>query len=233
MKTVANGTTAYFEIWYHVAAMLSCRHSGPGTVHYKRRLDSADLILEMMGNGGHESLPPLPLVPYAIAFATTVIYRALRDRERPIELAFRDLRLCCNILDTVSQRWTSVRGVARLAKRLLGPDEAPTQPSASAFKRRHDVSAFGDELISGELSNRQLESQMSMEEASTDLLQSQQVHPEDTVGTRQVLLGGHLVQPWTSTDTSDYQLNMSMDDLFDYRISNIFRDTLDFEIIGE
>ncbi|KAF5522798.1 hypothetical protein CGCA056_v007648 [Colletotrichum aenigma] len=32
---------SYLEIWYHVAAMLSCRYSGPGSLQYNRRLASA------------------------------------------------------------------------------------------------------------------------------------------------------------------------------------------------
>jgi hypothetical protein len=109
---------AYLKIWYHVAAMLSCRYSGPGTLQYIRRLASADRVREIVSHGGCDGLPPLPLVPYAMFMSTTVIYRALHDRVRDINMARQDLDQCCDALDGLSQRWTSVRGVTKLAKRL-------------------------------------------------------------------------------------------------------------------
>ncbi|KAJ4144999.1 hypothetical protein LMH87_003864 [Akanthomyces muscarius] len=75
----------YFEIWYHVAAMLSCRFSGPGTVPYRRRLASADAILLIASEQGADALPPLPLIPYAVSLSTTMIYRALRDGQRQVD----------------------------------------------------------------------------------------------------------------------------------------------------
>ncbi|KAK2733875.1 hypothetical protein CKAH01_08289 [Colletotrichum kahawae] len=110
---------AYLEIWYHVAAMLSCRYSGPGSPQYNRRLASAGGVLSIISKEGSDRLPPLPLVPYAVSMATTVIYRALRDGQRDPETACEDLGLCCKALDVLSERWTTVKGVARLAKRLL------------------------------------------------------------------------------------------------------------------
>lgn len=98
--------------------MLSCRYNGPGTVQYIRRLKSADRVLAIVSREGCEGLPPLPLVPYAMSMSTTVIYRALHDGARDMIAAREDLQRCCNALDGLSQRWTSVRGVAKLAKRL-------------------------------------------------------------------------------------------------------------------
>ncbi|RMZ66961.1 fungal specific transcription factor [Pyrenophora seminiperda CCB06] len=108
----------YLEVWYHVAAMLSCRYSGPGTVPYTRRFTSANLVLDLVSTEGVEVFPPLPLVPYAVSMSTTVIYRDLHDGERDINEACELLRRCCDALDVLGQRWTSVRGVTKLAKRL-------------------------------------------------------------------------------------------------------------------
>ena len=98
--------------------MLSCRFSGPGTTPYNRRLASADRILQIVHQERHDNLPPLPLVPYAMAMSTTMIYRALRDGQREIVSACNDLRMCCDALNSLSRRWTVVRGVAKLANRL-------------------------------------------------------------------------------------------------------------------
>ncbi|KAK2032531.1 hypothetical protein LX32DRAFT_555332, partial [Colletotrichum zoysiae] len=109
---------SYLHIWYHIAAMLSCRYSGPGSVQYTRRLASADCVLNIITQETADGLPPLPLVPYAMSMSTTVIYRALRDGERLPERAYDDLEACSRNLETLSLVWSSARGVAKLVKRL-------------------------------------------------------------------------------------------------------------------
>ncbi|ERT03384.1 uncharacterized protein SPSK_08681 [Sporothrix schenckii 1099-18] len=109
----------YLEIWYCVAAMLSCRYSGPATAPYQRRLDAAVRALSLITDGQHTHLPPLPLIPYALSMATTVVYRALRDKQRDAVTSRRDLARCCEALDGLARLWTSVAAVAKLARRLL------------------------------------------------------------------------------------------------------------------
>lgn len=116
---IADLHIAYLETWYHIAAMLSCRYSGPGSRHYARRLASAQRILGILQSEGVDGLPPLPLVPYAMSMSTTMIYRAFRDGQRDINATHHDLRSCCEALDTLSLRWTTAKGIAKLAKRLL------------------------------------------------------------------------------------------------------------------
>lgn len=99
--------------------MLSCRYSGPATAPYQRRLDAAVRVLSLITDGQHARLPPLPLVPYALSMATTVVYRALRDKQRDAATARRDLARCCEALDGLARLWTSVAAVAKLARRLL------------------------------------------------------------------------------------------------------------------
>lgn len=99
--------------------MLSCRYSGPATAPYQRRLDAAVRVLSLITGGQHARLPPLPLVPYALSMATTVVYRALRDKQRDAATARRDLARCCEALDGLARLWTSVAAVAKLARRLL------------------------------------------------------------------------------------------------------------------
>ncbi|KAE8841247.1 hypothetical protein HRS9122_05373 [Pyrenophora teres f. teres] len=47
----------YLETWYHVAAMLSCRYSGPGTIQYSRRFTSAHRVLDLVSNEGIDAFP--------------------------------------------------------------------------------------------------------------------------------------------------------------------------------
>jgi hypothetical protein len=99
--------------------MLSCRHSGPKTAPYQRRLDAALCVLSLITDGQHTRLPPLPLVPYALSMTTTVVYRALRDKQRDAVSSRRDLARCCETLDRLARLWTNVAAMAKLARRLL------------------------------------------------------------------------------------------------------------------
>jgi hypothetical protein len=118
----------YIEIWYHVAAMLSCRFSGPGSAVYNRRLSSADRVLQILSQDRHRDLPPLPLIPYAMSMSTTVIYRALRNNSRSFEVAQSDLKACCSVLSMLGRQWTRAKRVAALVHRLL----RDLKPSVSA-----------------------------------------------------------------------------------------------------
>lgn len=125
----------YFEIWYHVAAMLSCRYSPPGTIQYDRRLSSAGAVLAIIGDDKEPDLPPLPLIPYAMAMSTTVLYRALRDNKRDASTGLAQLRRCCDVLKSLGNCWTSVHGICRLAREIC-------KPNALAPSRMQDGPAF-------------------------------------------------------------------------------------------
>jgi len=99
--------------------MLACRFSSPGSVQYNRRLDPASRIVDIVSSEGHETLPPLPLVPYALAMSTAMIYRGYRDAQKDKETTTACLHRCCDSLDGLSRRWSKVQSVARLARRLL------------------------------------------------------------------------------------------------------------------
>jgi hypothetical protein len=122
----------YIEIWYHVAAMLSCRFSGPGSTIYNRRLSSADRVLQILSQDRHQDLPPLPLIPYAMSMSTTVIYRALRNNSRSFEVAQNDLKACCGVLSTLGRQWTRAKRVAGLVHRLLRDLKSSVPPPRQA-----------------------------------------------------------------------------------------------------
>ncbi|BCS23927.1 fungal specific transcription factor domain-containing protein [Aspergillus puulaauensis] len=117
---------AYLETWYHASSMLSCRYSGPRSPQYTRRLASADRIVHIITETGNEGLglPPLPLVPYAVSMATTVVYRAWRDKVRDLHSTYAGLCLCCEALEALSLVWTGARSVASLALGLRGAMDA-------------------------------------------------------------------------------------------------------------
>jgi hypothetical protein len=220
---------AYLETWYHVAAMLSCRYSGPGSVQYNRRLASADRILDLISHVGHEGFPPLPLVPYAMSMSTTVIYRAFRDNQRDLDSACGDLRLCYNALEAFSQRWTSARYVAKLAKRIWGvlvksrvrnglPDDGDEH--AQKEPTSDDTGAGNSPTIV----NQRKKEVAGMKEMFSDIPLSDQTLHEQHALDGNGHLQRHLIQDWPGINASYFQLDKVFDDLFDYGMPNVFRD---------
>lgn len=109
-------------------------------------------------------LPPMPLVPYAVSLALTTAYRLIRDQPHDTNLqkAEHDLAQRCEILETLSGRWSSADAMAKLGRKALESlQQWPRKPStantvdavlenearagkyASAFERRGSGSGSG------------------------------------------------------------------------------------------
>ncbi|KAH7142750.1 hypothetical protein B0J13DRAFT_445307, partial [Dactylonectria estremocensis] len=220
---------AYLEIWYHLTAMLSCRHSGPGNVHYTRRLNSADRILEMIGHGQHETFPPLPLVPYALAMATTVIYCALCDGARDVDASFRDLHLCCEALDTLGHHWTSAQDVAKLLNRLMRSKKPEYQhrstveasdsgQSDSTVRAGASTEPGAHPAVPHQTINPSVGAEENMRPTPTEAS-----HRDDAPDNHQYF-HHQLIEPWVGFDASQSQLHLSFDDLVSHGIPDVFRD---------
>ncbi|KAL0932486.1 uncharacterized protein CTRU02_213439 [Colletotrichum truncatum] len=232
---------AYLEIWYHVAAMLSCRYSGPGRPQYSRRLASADRVISIISQEGSERLPPLPLIPYAISMATTVIYRALRDERRNTSKACEDLGLCCNALEILSERWTSVKGVARLAKRLLRFIDRGITQVQLGDKNECLCRDCGSHGTAVSAVSRPLEIAPEGRNETVHILQpttpipclvdsSQTLHQENGAGIDQLVQ----LQPgdsWENFDVSYTQLDRAFHDMFDDGMPDVFRDPAAWDFI--
>lgn len=228
----------YLEIWYHVAAMLSCRYSGPGSVQYNRRLASADRIVDLTSCNKGQNLPPLPLVPYAMSMALTVIYRALRDNQRDTKTAYDNLFVCCNALEAVSKLWTSTRRVVQLAKRLL-----------KLINKRGDMNSRHSDN-SNEHLRRESEATITGADNSTTIrhrvdngCSNADGIPKIPTGASQThksMHNGHAAQcdentqqsndMWIGSETSQFQLDRAIFDLFDDSLPIAFQDpaTLDY-----
>ncbi|KIW77985.1 hypothetical protein Z517_07818 [Fonsecaea pedrosoi CBS 271.37] len=108
------------ELCYHVIAILSCRAGGPSTTSYARRISAADRIQELLANGRHASVQPIPLVPYAVGLALTVAYRGLRDNAfEDTDRAQADLATRCETLEALSMYWWTADAMARLGRKAL------------------------------------------------------------------------------------------------------------------
>ncbi|KAJ5157253.1 uncharacterized protein N7482_008353 [Penicillium canariense] len=231
----------YLEIWYHVAAMLSCRYSGPGSVQYNRRLASADRIVELTSCKKGQNLPPLPLVPYAMSMALTVIYRALRDNQRDTKAAYDNLLVCCNALEAMSKLWTSTKRVLQLAKRLLKLMNKP-----GVMNSRH-LNNSNDHLRQGSEANPSMvtaadNSSITRHGADNGCTNAEEIAttPPGASRTHKIVHNGHGAQcdenaqqsnkPWPGSGTSHFQLDSAIFDLFDDSLPIAFQDpaTLDY-----
>ncbi|OAA61992.1 hypothetical protein SPI_04851 [Niveomyces insectorum RCEF 264] len=248
--------SAYLEIWYCVAAMLSCRYSGPGSTPYQRRFDAANRVLDIISDGRHESLPPLPLVPYAMSMSTTMIYRALRDNQLNVTTAYRSLSRCCDALDALSPLWTSVTGVTKLAKRLLGVLAQPEtrtdqidahdstaqnggEPAAVALgETNHRPSAvavpaqFNEEV--GNMNNVMVPPSASWQPypgaaaaAAATAATAAAGQPSDP----RLDFDRQLAGEWTGNQGAYSQLDAAFHDLFDYGMPNVIRDQQAWEFL--
>ncbi|KAF7180578.1 hypothetical protein CNMCM7691_009869 [Aspergillus felis] len=231
----------YLEIWYHVAAILSCRYSGPGSVQYNRRLASADRIVDLTSYDKAQNLPPLPLVPYAMSMALTVIYRALRDNQRDTKTAYDSLLVCCNALEAISTLWTSTKGVVQLAKRLLKLINKPGimdswHPDNSNDHLRQEREAGPSTVTAADNSStirhRADNGCSNAEEIATVPIGASQTHTP--------VHNGHAAhsdentqrpnEMWLGSETSHFQFDRAIFDLFDDSLPIAFQDpaTLDY-----
>ncbi|KAG9793276.1 hypothetical protein ABEF93_005144 [Exophiala dermatitidis] len=114
------------ELCYRVIAILSCRAGGPTTASYARRVSAANRIQELLSNGRHSHIPPIPLVPYAVGLSLTVAYRCLRDNaDVDPEKARSDLATRCETLETLSTYWWTADAMARLGRKALKSLQQP------------------------------------------------------------------------------------------------------------
>ncbi|KAK1573151.1 uncharacterized protein LY79DRAFT_526387 [Colletotrichum navitas] len=232
---------SYLHIWYHVAAMLSCRYSGPGSIQYMRRLASADCVLGIITQETPDGLPPLPLVPYAMSMSTTVIYRALRDGERLLDLAYNDLEACSKNLEALSLIWSSAKGVARLVKRLrrfIGPDMFykrsldDTECTCRNLESESKKQVPSDSRIS--VANLRQEVDSDCFQPPNDSLSSPaqaqgSLGDEDPIDTPAVQTQYNAT--WVGTELFYTDIDRAFYDFCDYGMPSIFRDPATLEVL--
>lgn len=113
------------ELCYNVIAILTCRAGGPSTASYARRITAADRIQQLMADGRHALIPPVPLVPYAVSLSLTVAYRGLRDQHVDPERAQADLTTRCETLEALSRSWWTADAMAKLGRKALRSLQQP------------------------------------------------------------------------------------------------------------
>jgi len=91
--------------------------------------------MSILGQECPAGLPPLPIVPFALALAMFVAYRQFRQSKLPIhrERAKKALRTCCHLLSKLRAVWWSAGAMADLGRAALAhADRGPYRGIAAA-----------------------------------------------------------------------------------------------------
>ncbi|KAL2809297.1 hypothetical protein BJX63DRAFT_423974 [Aspergillus granulosus] len=114
------------ELFYHAIGILSCRyrpsHRPDGSrPSYTRQGLAAVRIYSLVATECAQRLPPLPIVPYAVALSMGVSYQQYRNSKliTHIDRAKSSIEACCALLEELSTSWYSAEAMARLGRKAL------------------------------------------------------------------------------------------------------------------
>jgi hypothetical protein len=91
------------------------------TPSYVRQSLSATRIIHLLNVEAPEMLPPLPIVPYALGMALSVVYRHFRSRRLKVHVnrATEEIKQCVRLLDRLRNAWWSAGTTADLGRAVL------------------------------------------------------------------------------------------------------------------
>ncbi|KAL4885373.1 hypothetical protein BJY04DRAFT_180790 [Aspergillus karnatakaensis] len=114
------------EIYYHAISILSCRYRPTQRLDgskpsYTRQGLAALRIYSLISTECAQDLPPLPIVPYAVALSMGVSYQQFRSSKLITHLgrARSSLEACCALLEDLGTSWYSAEAMARLGRKAL------------------------------------------------------------------------------------------------------------------
>jgi len=88
---------------------------------YVRQSLSATRVIHLLNAEAPAFLPPLPIVPYALGVALSVVYRHFRSRRLKVHVnrATEELRQCVTLLEGLRNKWWSAGTMADLGNAVL------------------------------------------------------------------------------------------------------------------
>ncbi|KAF1842082.1 uncharacterized protein K460DRAFT_370086 [Cucurbitaria berberidis CBS 394.84] len=114
------------SLFHHTMCMashksLSINAPVKSTPSYVRQSLSATRVIHLLNAESPELLPPLPLVPYALGVAQSVVYRHFRSRRLKVHVkrATEELKQCVRLLDRLRNAWWSAGTMADLGRAVL------------------------------------------------------------------------------------------------------------------
>ncbi|GLA30458.1 fungal-specific transcription factor [Aspergillus phoenicis ATCC 13157] len=119
-------TLGFLELYYHAVAILSCRYkvthrSDESRPSYVRQGLAAIRIHSIVATECSHELPPLPIVPYALALSMGVSYQQFRSSKliTHLDRSRTSLEACCTLLEELGGFWYSAEATARLGRKAL------------------------------------------------------------------------------------------------------------------
>ncbi|KAF2747364.1 hypothetical protein M011DRAFT_443944 [Sporormia fimetaria CBS 119925] len=114
------------SLFHHAMCMashksLSINDPVKSTPSYVRQSLSATRVISLLNAEPPELLPPLPLVPYALSLALSVVYRHFRSRRLKVHInrATEELKQCVMLLNRLRSAWWSAGTMADLGTAVL------------------------------------------------------------------------------------------------------------------
>lgn len=108
---------------------LSLNDPVKSTPSYVRQSLSATRVISLLNAEPPEFLPPLPLVPYALSLALSVVYRHFRSRRLKVHInrATDELKQCVVLLNRLRSAWWSAGTMADLGTAVLNNADRNTR----------------------------------------------------------------------------------------------------------
>lgn len=122
------------SLFHHTMCMashksLSINAPVKSTPSYVRQSLSATRVISLLNAEPPELLPPLPLVPYALSVALSVVYRHFRSRRLKVHIsrAADELKQCVILLNRLRNAWWSAGTMADLGTAVLNNADRNTR----------------------------------------------------------------------------------------------------------
>ncbi|KAH9871970.1 hypothetical protein J1614_006229 [Plenodomus biglobosus] len=126
------------SLFHHTMCMashksLSINAPVKSTPSYVRQSLSATRVIHLLNAESPELLPPLPIVPYALGVALSVVYRHFRSRRLKVHVnrATEELKQCVRLLDRLRNAWWSAGTTADLGRAVLSNAAGRTTNAAN------------------------------------------------------------------------------------------------------
>lgn len=117
---------------------LSINEPVRSTSSYVRQCLSAVRVISILSMECPDSLPPLPIVPYALSLAMSVAYRQFRQSKLQAHRnrAKEDLKTCCTLLNKLRSAWWSAGAMEDLGRAALSMADRSPAARGSCDRRR-------------------------------------------------------------------------------------------------
>jgi hypothetical protein len=169
------------SLYHHTMCMashksLSINNPVKSTPSYTRQSLSATRVISLLNTEAPELLPPLPIVPYALSVALSVVYRHFRQRRLKVHInrATEELKQCVVLLNRLRNAWWSAGTMADLGTAVLNNADRNTRAANTpATITEHHPQPHESEL-------RQQQPMATPTRSTTNTIQWQQQHPLDS-----------------------------------------------------